>query len=182
MTGVRRTREKRAKDRAEIARLALFGNITQQEIAEKVGLNQATISRELKAVRDEWRKSAVQDINDVIARELQKLDALEIEVLTEWERSKRDWQKKVVEDKPRGGGQSGKSARIESGGQCGDPRYIQSLLGIQDRRAKLLGTDKPHKVAPTTPSGDDPYDGMSDAEIAARIIELSAKVGPLGSI
>ena len=154
MPGIRRTREQRARDRAEIARLALFGNPTQQEIAEKVGLDQATVSRELKAIRAEWRESAVTDIEQVIAQELQKLDALEAQALAEWERSKKDWQKKVVEDKPagsRGGG--GKSAKIETGGQTGDPRYLQVILGIQDRRAKLLGTDKPAKFAETNPDG-----------------------------
>lgn len=87
----------------------------------------------------------------------------------------------MVEDKPagsRGGG--GRSAKIEKGGQTGDPRYLQVILGIQDRRAKLLGTDKPQKVAPTTPDGSAPYKPMTDAELDARIQELAAKVGGNG--
>lgn len=174
MPGKRRTREQRAKDRAEIARLATFGAPTQRDIAEKMGLDQATVSRELKAIRDAWAESAKADVAVIIAAELQKLDRLEVEALAEWERSKKDYTKKVVEDKPTGkGGSGGRSAKIETGGQCGDPRYLNVLLGIQERRAKLLGTDKPAKVAPVSPDGTSPA-----TPAAMALVALPAHMSP----
>lgn len=174
----KRSREQRAADRAKLAQLALFGNKTQEQMAQEIGIDQTTVSRELKRIREDWRQSALQDIDEVIARELKKLDQLELEALQEWERSKRDWTKKVVEDKPRSKGVAGKSARIETGSQTGDPRYLQVLISIQDRRSKLLGIDKPQKMAPTTPDGSQPYrNDMTDAEIDRRIAELAAKCG-----
>jgi len=174
MAGRRSNRELTLQRRAEIAKLALFGRPTQQEIADKIGVDVATVCRHLKAIRGEWKQQAQADINEVIAQELQKLDELEAQALAEWERSKKDYQKKVAES----GGRGGKKAKIETGGQCGDPRYLQVILGIQDRRAKLLGTDKPQKVAPTNPDGTEPYKPMTDAELDARILELSKKLGP----
>jgi hypothetical protein len=178
MPGDRRTKDQRRADRERIAKLRLKHK-TIAEIAEETVLSIPTINRELAIIRKEWKASAIEAIDEIKARELASLEMMEAEVLVEWERSKKDWQKKVVEDKPvgtRGGG--GKSAKIETGGQTGDPRYMQVLLGIKDRRAKILGTDAPTKVAPTTPDGSAPYKPMNDAELDARILELSKKLGP----
>jgi hypothetical protein len=38
--------------------------------------------------------------------------------------------------------------------QTGDPRYLTAIMGIQDRRSRLLGLDAPVKFAPTTPEGE----------------------------
>lgn len=154
MPGEKRSKSQRLKDRETIARLRLRCR-TIQQIADDTGLSHATVKRELRIIEGEWRESALEDIATVKARELRKLDDLEAEARSEWERSKQDWQKRVVEDKPsgaRGGG--GRSAKVETGGQCGDPRYLSVMLAIQERRAKILGTDSPTKVAATDPTGE----------------------------
>lgn len=176
MPGERRTRAERAKDREQIAHLRLF-HATQEQIAQKLGLSVATVCREIKAIEAEWRANMLRDVEAIKAEELRKLDHYELETLQEWERSKKDCQKKVMEDSQ--GGRSGKvrKAKIETTQNFGDPRYMSVLLGIQDRRAKILGLDSPQKVAPTTPDGQEPYKGMSDAEMDARIKELAGKLG-----
>lgn len=177
MPGERRTKAQRLNDREQIAHLRLFHH-TQEQIADKLGLSQPTVARELKVIESEWRASALRDMETIKAEELRKLDHYELETLQEWERSKKDYTKKVVEDRPAGPkGGGGKVARLESGPSMGDPRYLSVLLGIQDRRAKLLGMDAPQKVAPTSPDGKEPYKGMTDAEINARIKELAGKLG-----
>jgi hypothetical protein len=151
--GEKRSKAQRLKDRETIARLRLRCR-TLQQIADETGLSHATVKREMRLIEAEWREAAREDIATVKARELQKLDDLEAEARAEWERSKLDWQKRVVEDKPvgtRGGG--GRAAKVETGGQCGDPRYLNVLLSIQERRAKILGSDAPTKIAPTNPDG-----------------------------
>lgn len=175
------SRETASNRRAQIARLALFGGRTQQDIADELGLDHSTVSKYLKSIRQEWRESAQRDIAEIVAQELRKLDAIELEALTEWERSKKDQKKKAVSKKTIVAGAAEKTERNETVGQTGDPRYLSVLISVQDRRAKLLGTDKPQKVAPTTPDGEKPYEAMSDDELAARIAELSAKVGGIGA-
>jgi hypothetical protein len=53
---------------------------------------------------------------------------------------------------------------------------IDRALRIAERRANLLGLDKPKKVAPTDPEGDKPYGNeysdLSDAERMERIMAL----------
>jgi len=53
--------------------------------------------------------------------------------------------------------------------ESGHVTYIDRALKIMERRAKLLGLDKPVKVAPTTPDGDQQY---HPENIRAKIMEL----------
>lgn len=142
MPGIERTNEQRAADLKEMARLRLFGH-SQTAIAEKLGISQATVSRDLAEIVKGWKAEAVSDMDEIKAKELAKLDALEVEAYEAWQASKRESQKKVVEDRP--GKSGGKFAKIETQQNDGDPRFLQALLAIQDRRAKILGFDVPVK-------------------------------------
>lgn len=174
-------KENLLKRKADVARLALFGGLTQLEIGSKLGIDQSTVSKHLKAIRAEWRASAQRDIEDIISQELKKLDALEIDALTGWDRSKKAVKKKTTAKKTLPEGVVEESEKNETFGQVGDPRFLTVLISIQERRAKLLGTDKPAKIAPTDPTGAAPYESLSDQEIAARISELSQKLGVHGA-
>lgn len=170
MPGEKRTKAQKFKDRETIAALRLRKK-TLAQMAEATGLSVMTVRRELKALMGEWQVAAAEDIAAIKARDLQQLEEMERETWAEWERSKLDWQKRMAESD----GKDGKKSKVETGGQCGDPRYMNVLLGIQERRAKILGIDAPQKVAPTDPSGEKPYTAMSDAELNQRIAELAAK-------
>lgn len=172
MPGKARSKAQRLKDRETIARLRLRAR-TLAQIVTETGLSKATVCRELNIIEAEWRESAQEAIDRVKAREMQKLDHLEQEAFEQWERSKADAEKRVVEK----GGRDGRKSKIERQGQCGDPRYLNVLLGIHERRAKILGSDAPTKVAPTNPDGTESYRPMSDEELDARIRELASKVG-----
>ena len=140
--GIERTKEQRAADLKEMARLRLFGH-SQTAIAEKLGVGQATVSRDLAEIVKGWKAEAVADMDEIKAKELAKLDALEVEAYEAWQGSKKESQKKVVEDRP--GKSGGKFAKIETTQNDGDPRFLQALLAIQDRRAKIQGFDVPVK-------------------------------------
>lgn len=154
MPGEKRPTGKRLADRAEIASMrARCFSLSQ--IAEKTGLSVATIKREWRLISAQWKEQIAEDADVVKSRELAKLDALETEANLAWEKSKADYQKRIVEEKPGSTkGTGGRYAKVETGKSNGDPRFLQVLLSIQERRAKLLGTDKPIKVAATDPSGD----------------------------
>ena len=135
--------------RDQVSALVLKGMTTRQ-IAEKVGISQRTVVRDIQHLQAQWREKALEAIDQVKARELASLDIMEAEAWDAYNRSKQDYTKKVVEDKPTG---KGRSARIETGSQHGDPRLFNVILSIKERRAKLLGMDAPTKIAGTNPEG-----------------------------
>ena len=64
----------------------------------------------------------------------------------------------------------------------GDLDALGKVLKVMERRAKLLGLDAPAKVAPTDPSGEGQYEGLTDDELVRRLMaiigtEATAAVG-----
>ncbi|MCP5191195.1 MAG: hypothetical protein H6988_12535 [Pseudomonadales bacterium] len=49
---------------------------------------------------------------------------------------------------------------------------IETMVRIEARRARLLGLDRPAKVAPTSPDGTQPYEGGGLAEMLAEARQL----------
>jgi len=105
----RRTQGKTAiqKRRQDAARLYLRG-CTQLQIAEALKCDQATISRDLSMLRQEWRASAGADTAELRSRQAAVLDECEREAWVSW---------------------SSEHA----------PRYLEVIVKIADRRARLLG-------------------------------------------
>ncbi len=83
-----------AKKRAEIAErrrrvAALYTRrINQEDIARQVGVDQSTVSKDIKAMLKEWREGALSDIADVRARELGELDEIERDCALQFAASK----------------------------------------------------------------------------------------------
>ena len=46
------------------------------------------------------------------------------------------------------------------------------ILQCGERRAKLLGLDAPQKIAPTDPSGENPYAGATFEELKAEALKF----------
>jgi len=94
-----------AKRRYEVAQMNLAG-MTLAQIGEKLGVNAATVCRDLEWVREEWRKSAVQDYDQARAIELAKLNLVERNLWDAWERLKEDKVRRI-------------EARSGPSGECG---------------------------------------------------------------
>jgi len=65
--------------------------------------------------------------------------------------------------------------------KAGDMGAVDRGIKIMERRAKLLGLDAPTKIAPTDPSGENEYAGLSDdalKELAARIARPEPDTAP----
>lgn len=152
---------------------------TQQEIAAAVGVDQATVSRDLTAVRKEWLASAVRDVGERKAEELARIDALELIALEAWKRSCKD------AETLHAGTTKGRTTKAGDPlpdltktyktvkGQTGDPRFLERVSWCIDRRCQLLGLDPPKKVAPTDPSGDNEYTGgLTHEERLARVLAV----------
>lgn len=95
------------------------------------------VYKDLKQLLINWKREHEENIDLYITKELSKLDKIEAELWDAWERSKKRIVSKIR--------QSGlKTERSET--FAGNPRYLDLVLSVQQRRAKLLGLDAPVKV------------------------------------
>ena len=120
--------------REQVARLYLEGK-TQTEIAAKFDVTQATISRDLEAIRQQWVENALVHFDQIKARELARIDKLERENWQAWERSQKDAEtvtKKMGKD-------GDKQATIITKGQVGDPQFLRGVQWCIEQRLKIYG-------------------------------------------
>lgn len=59
---------------------------------------------------------------------------------------------------------------LEYGISNGDQNSIASALKIGERRSKLLGLDKPVKIAPTTPDGEHGYQTIDPSKMSTEAL------------
>ncbi len=149
---------KNAQKRLEIADRYVKGE-TQAQIGEAMGLNFRTISHHLKTIRDAWEKEAVLDIDKAKGKELAKLNKLELEYWSAWERSKKQKEKTLSRSKVTGKTRKSKKTEGEDDTgkeqtesatskeqRDGNPAFLQGILNCIDRRCKLLGLDAPLRL------------------------------------
>jgi transcriptional regulator with XRE-family HTH domain len=137
----------RDRRRRDVTRLYLQG-LTQAEIARRVGVSQQQVSRDLEAVRDEWRADTRADAAALRAREVAKLDAVEASYWVAWEESRGVQVRRTREQSAHDGTEDARTIEV-SEESPGDPRYLAGVLACIDRRCRLLGLDVPpqHEVA-----------------------------------
>lgn len=146
--GYRRTPEQRENDLVFCTDLFLKG-YSYRQISDllnkrnaKMGLDYAIVPpmrvyKDLKQLLINWKREHEENIDLYITKELSKLDKIEAELWDAWERSKKRIVSKIR--------QSGlKTERSET--FAGNPRYLDLVLSVQQRRAKLLGLDAPVRV------------------------------------
>ena|SRR3990167_1808225 len=156
MAAPKRTPFQIKRDRAVIAHLYSRGR-RQDEIARILSedpernytLTRTSITRDIRIIQEEWVRTSVQSIDKVKARALATLDEMEREA---WERSKKSKIKKKAQTRTTAAGADGKAGPSSQAAerweedQNGDPRWMDILLKIVDRRCKILGIDAPVEV------------------------------------
>jgi len=143
--GKRREPAQIARDRLRIADLYLKGRL-QVDIAEEVGVTQATVSRDLKVLHQEWLEDAKIDFDKAKAKEIAKIDNLERIYHAAWERSCEDAETVRKKKSQVGEGSEHKEMVTIAKGQAGDPRFLAGVQWCIDRRCKVLGIDAPAKT------------------------------------
>jgi len=131
--------------RKEVAKLYLEA-WTQQAIADHFGVNQSTISRDLEAIRQQWVDSAIKDFNQAKATELARIDKLEREYWSGWERSQDEVKKTSQKAKTQGDNKPNyveKAQSVED--RVGDPRYLSGVQWCIEQRCKILGIYAPER-------------------------------------
>jgi hypothetical protein len=170
----RRSTAQLMRDRKKIAELYLKGWL-QVDIAEAVGVDQSTVSRDIMALIEEWKADAKSDIDAFIAHELARISLLEDTYWQAWQRSTENKEveaSKVIEGKD---GQR-MEAQTRSEGQAGDPRFLQGVQWCIERRCKLLGLDEPERFKGEIKVDDT----LTDDQRAARIAAILAKAQQRG--
>jgi predicted transcriptional regulator len=164
----RSKRETLAQDkrREVVADLYLKG-WSQMAIAAHLGLSQATISNDLKAIQAQWRESSVRDFDSARERELRKLDRVERESWAAWERSQKPTQSAVMSTD---GSEQRTQKTVKE--QCGDPRFLEQIVRCIASRRALLGIDAPTKFAPVSPDGEEAY----HAHVMSTLMRLAEAV------
>src|SRR4051795_10292474 len=74
--GARADETERQARRRHVTSILLSGVANQTVIAEELGVNQGTISRDIKVIEAEWRAQSVADIGEARGQDLQRIDRL----------------------------------------------------------------------------------------------------------
>jgi transcriptional regulator with XRE-family HTH domain len=83
-----RQKVEREERRLKVQQLYFRMRLTQEEIAEQLGVHQATVSRDVKAIVQGWRDEYLGDTDLIRARELGDLEAMERDAALEFQRTK----------------------------------------------------------------------------------------------
>jgi hypothetical protein len=125
--------------RHAVAKLYLEG-WPQFKIAERVGVHQSQVSRDLKFLSQRWQESSMVNIDGIKAREMAKLDELERKYTRGWYRSigvQKTEKTKENDD--------GTEVTIEKKELVGDPRFLDGILKCVAKREEILGYGAPSK-------------------------------------
>jgi len=169
MARPKRTKAGREQALQTVASLLLRGH-SQSEIAGMLGLNRSTICRDVRKIREAWRSKAIAHYDDVVGRELARLDEVERQAWQAWEASR--GVVTSVTTTRRAGGQE-RRRKVER--RAGDPGFLEAVLACVDRRARLLGLQEVHRARTGLGVGSEagnPYARLSDRERLDRLLEM----------
>lgn len=142
LAGQKRNKTEVASDRREIERLYLREKLTQEEIAERLKIDQSTVSRDLTAIRKQWEKERIKQRDEWTAEELARINMLEVTYWQAWAESVKDAEMERTKTRPEGGTEE----IFERRGQSGNPAFLAGIQGCIDRKIKLLGLGADDKV------------------------------------
>lgn len=133
-----------AERRPKVAALYLSGKV-QTEIAAELGVDQATVSRDLKALQKEWSEQALRDLDQAKAEQLAKIDRLEREYWDAWVKSQGEQTttgKKLTRDGDKEKAEASTKVAVEPG----DPRFLNGVQWCITQRCKILGIEAATEV------------------------------------
>jgi predicted transcriptional regulator len=181
---IHRTKPQRALNaedrRVKAASLYLRGH-SQKEIATELSVSRACVSRDIKAIRQEWREDRVATIEEQRIIENAKIDQIEREAWQQWEKSKQAEVVERVESDVETAGRRSKAKAVAkreiktTRGKTADARFMTVIQWCSEQRAKINGLYAPTKIAPTTPDGEKPYQ-PDMSEFSDDELELLVKI------
>jgi hypothetical protein len=144
----------------EAVELYKRGGSTEAEIAEKLGVSQKTISRDLERARAELLRKTTAGADEMRAAAYGRLEAVIREAYAGFERSKvqRLRREQATHSSP-GRGKNAAAlartdARVVSEDRDGEPRWLAVIVDAIDKQAKMLDL-YPRKSGDDAPGGGD---------------------------
>lgn len=131
----KRTTFQREKDLQEIATRYLRGEF-QATIAIDLKVSQQAVSDDLRTLRDRWRKATVMQLDEAKAKELAKIDHLELTYWTAWQESRGEKSKtltRATQDKAR------TLAQVMKEQGDGNPAFLAGVQWCIEQRCKIMG-------------------------------------------
>ncbi|OFY61618.1 MAG: hypothetical protein A2Y71_03005 [Bacteroidetes bacterium RBG_13_42_15] len=130
--------------RSRVADLYLKGT-PQYKIGMICKVSTSQVSRDLKILSKKWVESSMQNIDELKARELEKINQTEREAWKGWERSCQVKTKKrhATSDFEKGTKNESSVERIKS---AGDSHFLEIILRCIRQRSELLGLESPKKA------------------------------------
>ena len=166
--------------RMRVAELILRGVTNQVEICRELGLppsEQPTISRDIKALREDWRCRTTLALDEVKGEELARLDAVIAAAWLGWEKSLQD-----AETREASKSDGRETARRTSRGQSGNPSFLRAIIEAIARKCAVLGLDVPPEPTKGAAKGT-PRLSVEDVLQADRDVEeyRRARFGDAGN-
>jgi hypothetical protein len=103
-------------------------------IRETIGCSLGTVHNDIHTVLEGYKRVAARSAQEHIADCLQRLNAREVDIHAEWEKSKGERIETHAENR-----NGSSTAKLKKKQAYGDPRLAVLLLQCWDRRCKLLG-------------------------------------------
>lgn len=132
-----------------IADVFLFNGNAHKAIAEiekqlQVSVSYQLIYYYLRQIKKDWSAKTQKSVEEIKAKELAKIDKLESEAISEWQRSKSKSTTVTTFSSSQGdSGTSTTTTKIEE--RIGETALLNTLIKLAERRSKLLGLDAPIK-------------------------------------
>ena len=123
----------RAEQRSLVAKYYKLGWL-QVYIAKELGISQQQVSYDLQVIQKRWLESGLMDINEAKARELGRLDRLEVEGWTAWFKSQ-----EAKETFSHGETPMGPTLSYKAEGQVGNPAFLAQIQECIKKRCDILG-------------------------------------------
>lgn len=125
------------------------------EISKELKVVRSTISKDINAIREEWRCSRADSFHSEQLHELAKIDAIEREVWAQWESSKAEEVTTRAETEVLVTEENGRQVRKPGAERVirvtkirnADPRYMDTIRWCVEMRCKILGLLAPTKMA-----------------------------------
>ena len=148
-------RKFRALDRRRKVVGLYASGVSQSAIAEQLGVDRATVSRDLALMREEWKKTVRRDYQELCDRELMRLNLLEREAWDNW-----DWENAPVTES--GEKRYGSKSRW---------KYLEVIIRCSAQRRRLLALDGPHRE-PKSPEEELAEEERGREEIERLLVEI----------
>ena len=163
----------RQQRRMQVARIMLRGVTSQRALADKLGVSQTTIHKDIKVLEKKWIAEQLDNITETKARSLAELDQIIEEAWTAWEKSKKKKHQVTQRKKLDKDGNEFIETTTTVKESTGDVKYLNAALTAIDKRLEIHGL-KVHKIAPTSPETRIMPGNRSRIGAAMRLINIAA--------